>query len=61
MNKLWPLAVIALLTGCSNKAIYENIQLNNRNDCIKLPQSQYEDCVRSANKSYEEYEQERQK
>jgi len=52
--------LIALSIGaCSNKAIYDNIQLNNRNDCAKLPPSQYDECMERANKSYEEYERER--
>ena len=53
------LFLTVLIIGCSNKAVYDNIQMNNRNECKKLPQSQYEDCMEKANKSYEEYERER--
>jgi len=59
MNKLWLLIVVFFLAGCSNKAVYENIQINNRNSCAKVPPPQYEECIERANKSYEEYEQER--
>jgi len=51
--------VVLLIVACSNKAIYDNIKLNNRNDCAKLPQSQYDECMERANKSYDEYERKR--
>lgn len=59
MYKLSVLVVISLFIGCSNKAVYENIQLNNRNECNKVPPSQYEECIERASKPYEEYERER--
>jgi len=59
MNKLWFLIVVFLLTGCSNKAVYDNIQINNRNACVEAPPSQYKECIERTNKSYEKYEQER--
>jgi hypothetical protein len=48
-----------LLSGCSNKAVYDNIQINNRNECNKIPPSQYEECVDRASEPYEEYKRER--
>ena len=58
--KIYLVILIALLVGaCSNKAVYDNFQLNNRNDCAKLPPSQYEECMERASKSYDEYERER--
>lgn len=58
--KIWLVLLIAMLMGaCSNKAIYDNIQLNNQNDCAKLPQSNYDECMGRVNKSYEEYERQR--
>jgi len=39
-------------------AIYNNTQLNNRNDCIKVPSSLYDACVEETQKPYEEYEKE---
>ena len=59
MNKTWPLIAVFFLTGCSNKTVYDNIQKNNRNDCNTVPPSQYEECIKRTNKSYEEYEQDR--
>lgn len=42
--------------GCSNRGAYESIQASNRFECSKLPPSQYDECMKKANQSYEEYE-----
>ncbi|WP_415038896.1 hypothetical protein [Alcanivorax sp.] len=49
-----------LLCACSEKAVYDNIQLNNRLQCDKVPLSEYDDCMSRASKPYEDYERERQ-
>lgn len=55
------LPVIAfLLTACSNQQIYNAVQENRRAECGKPPQSQYEECLRDYDTSYDEYERERQ-
>lgn len=53
------LFVMIVLSACSNKAIYDNAQRNNRNACAKLPPADYDECIKRASKSYEQYEQER--
>ena len=58
--KIYLTVIFTLLTGaCSNKAIYDNIQLNNRQQCAKLPPSQYDECIAHYSKTYDEYEKER--
>lgn len=58
--KIIPLFLVLLvLVGCSNRGVYEGIQTSNRNECSKLPPSQYDECMENANKSYDEYERER--
>jgi hypothetical protein len=58
--KVIPLFLVLLaLAGCSNKGVYEGIQTSNRNECFKLPPSQYDECMEDASKSYDEYERER--
>ena len=48
----------ALLIGaCSNEAIYDTAQQNHALECQKYPDSRYEDCMRTVEKSYDEYEQ----
>lgn len=51
--------VFLVLAGCSNRGIYEGIQAGNRNECLRLPPSQYDDCMERASKSYDEYDRER--
>lgn len=61
MKIILPLIVILILASCSNKGIYEGIQTSKRNECSKVPPSQYDECMEKANKSYDEYEREREK
>jgi PBP1b-binding outer membrane lipoprotein LpoB len=61
MYKVLVSIFVFLLAGCSNKAVYDNIQRINRNDCNKVPPSQYEECIDRASKSYEEYKRERER
>ena len=49
-----------LLAACSQKAVYDNIQLNNRTQCDRAPLSEYDDCMARTNKPYEDYDRERQ-
>ncbi len=50
---------LLMLTACSHRDIYENIQINNRLDCLKLPPAQVDECMKVYSKSYDEYEKER--
>jgi hypothetical protein len=59
MYKLLVVVAPLLFVGCSNKAVYDNIQFNNRKECNKVPPSQYEECIDRSSKSYEEYGRER--
>ena len=55
--KRYLMVVFALLvSACSNEAIYDNIKINHRSDCMKLPPSQYDECMERANRSYDDYE-----
>ena len=48
------------ISGCTNKQIYEATQPKyNEAECMKLPQSQYEECMQRDVETYEEYEKER--
>ena len=53
------LLLISLLGACSNEAVYNNIQHNQRLECEKLPPSQYEECMAESGGSFEEYQQHR--
>lgn len=53
------LVVHTLLLGCSNREIYDAIQMNQWQECQRLPPAQYEDCMESLGGSYDSYELER--
>ena len=59
MSKLLIVFVMFGITGCSNKAMYDNFRLYERGECVKEPPPTYFECVERASKSYEEYERER--
>ena len=60
MQKMLLFIPALLLTACSQKAVYDNIQLNNRLQCDKVPLPEYDACMERASKPYETYERERQ-
>ncbi len=59
MSKLLIALIMFAVAGCSNKAIYEKLHLDERNKCVKEPLPTYFECIELTNKSYEEYERER--
>ena len=54
------MTLLLACVGCSGKSVYEGVQARNRNQCYSLPPSQKEECLQRENKSYEEYERDRQ-
>lgn len=59
MNKALMVLVMLGATGCSNKAVYDNMRINQRNECIKEPPAGYFECIERTQKTYDEYERER--
>lgn len=60
MKFIWVAFFAFFMTaGCSTKAVYNDIQRNNRQACANVPPPQYEECLDRSGKSYEEYERER--
>ena len=59
MKSVLILALLLAIASCSNRAVYENIQINKRNQCLQGPQAAYEECMEGVEKPYEEFEQER--
>lgn len=53
------LAVLLLLSACSQQAVYENYQYYKSNECYKLPRSQQQECQEEAQRPFEEYERSR--
>lgn len=48
------------LTGCSNKAIYDNLQLHRRNECLKEPPPTQDTCIDRTKVPYEDYQRARE-
>ncbi len=47
------------IVGCSHKAIYDTLRLDERNQCIKTPPFSYSKCIERTGKPYEVYKRER--
>ena len=63
IRKVFVLAILSslVISGCTNKQIYEAVQPKyNEAECIELPKSEYEECMRREPLSYEDYERERE-
>lgn len=53
-------ALIVLISGCTNKELYNATKNNRESFCRTLPPQDAEECKQSLNKkSYEEYERQR--
>jgi PBP1b-binding outer membrane lipoprotein LpoB len=59
VKTIWTVFLVLIITGCSNKAVYDNIRHSNRQACANVPPPQYEECLDRSGKPYEEYERER--
>ena len=58
MNKHAVLFFTILLlstAGCSDRQMYEAMQKRGRVECQTLPESQYEECMKDYQESYEDY------
>jgi hypothetical protein len=54
------IVAVVMISGCTNKQIYESTQPKyNEAECMKLPKSQYDECMQREAQSYEDYEKER--
>lgn len=51
--------LLILVSACSQKAVYGDIQRNQRYQCLTLPDSEQGPCLASVDMSYEEYERQR--
>lgn len=60
MKYILILLFVLALAGCSQRAVYDNLQLNHRQQCEQGPPAAYEECMEKISKSYEQYARERQ-
>lgn len=63
--RISPLPLLCLLSiaisasACTYRGSYEAIQQSNRQECGKVPPSQYDECLAEANRSFDEYQRQR--
>lgn len=50
-----PMIALLFVTGCTARGGYEGMRASIRNECARLPPSQYDDCMARADPSFEEY------
>lgn len=60
MKTIFLSIILLTMAGCTSRGAYEGVQARNRLECSKLPPSQYEECMKNANKSFEQYKRERE-
>ncbi len=49
-----------IISSCSNKQVYENIQQNAQRECRKLPTPDYQKCMEHYSENFELYTQKRE-
>jgi hypothetical protein len=60
MSKILIVILAGLLSSaCSNKAIYETLNSEERRKCYELLGAAFDECIQRTAKTYDEYEQER--
>jgi hypothetical protein len=60
MKYLSLLALLFLVSACSQKGAYESIQIGGKHDCQKLYGDEYDKCVEPYTKPYDEYQRDRE-
>lgn len=60
MKLIFALLVAFAATACSNQQLYDAAQHNHEQKCLKQPPAMYQACMAEFDKSYQEYEKERQ-
>lgn len=60
VNSVLILVVLLGLAACSNRAMYENMLIHQRNECLKEPPPRHAECLEQTNQPYEEYQRKRE-
>jgi len=55
------LLLVLAISACSSRQAYEAMQTRERNECLKVPESQYQECMERASQSYDEFKRAREK
>ena len=52
--------VAVSISACSHQSYYDGLQERERIMCRQVPPSEYQDCIKQQEKSYSEYEKQRE-
>lgn len=58
--KIMAIAVLCLLSACSQREVYDSIQTNQRNECDLLSGPQRQECLSRLSPDYQTYERQRE-
>lgn len=59
MRKILLVMPLLCLTSCSTQAWYTGVQNAQTAHCLKVPASEYDDCIDQTTENYNEYEKKR--
>lgn len=59
MKSLPIILLLSAISACSNKAIYDNLLMYQRDECRKQPPSAYDECMERTKITYQEYQRKR--
>ncbi len=54
------LFVFLSLSACTSSNWYHGMKASEQVQCLNVPQSEYDECMKNSNESYEEYKQKRE-
>ncbi|KPJ93935.1 MAG: hypothetical protein AMJ55_07150 [Gammaproteobacteria bacterium SG8_15] len=54
------LLLVIAMSACSSRQAYEAMQTRERNECLTVPESQYQECMERTTRSYDEFSRERE-
>ena len=52
--------LLVFISACSQRQVYDSIQINQRNECALLSGVQRDECLKRLNLDYQTYERQRQ-
>ncbi len=52
--------ILISATGCSTRNWYDGMRASHETTCLKVPEAEYQNCIKEADKSYDAYAKERQ-
>ncbi|MBW0147161.1 hypothetical protein [Marinobacter arenosus] len=54
--KILSALLVLAAAGCSNKAVYDNLRLHQRQECLNAPPPTQAECIERTEQSFEDYE-----